>query len=184
MGKDSRRSDRHHVRFQLAYDDGEAYHVGIVKDLSHHGVFLETATPLPVGSVVNLTSLETDAGNHFEVSATVRRVEEPNEDRLDPPGMALDFIGVGDAERVFLEALIERLEEAEAVARGERDPFFGKALPRTGLARSPSGVFRPGAEPGSVTAELPSAPSEGAAVEGAELTGEPHRDEDDATSIA
>lgn len=105
-------------------------------------MFLETAMPAGVGSVVNLTSLEVEDGGHFELSARVVRVELPSNDRLDAPGMAIEYEGLDDEQRLFLQSLIERLEDEEGQTRGERDPFFGKALPRMGAARSASGIWR------------------------------------------
>ena len=164
MGADKRRSDRHHVRFRLVYDDGESYNAGIVRDLSVSGVFLETADPLPVGTDVTISSLEVEDDLAFEVAARVVRVEPPDEDRLDAPGLGFQFVHLDDEQKDFLLRFIDRVESSEAEVRGERDPFLGKSLPREGSRRSPSGVFalpRNGHETVEAGAATPSAPELG-----------------------
>lgn len=127
------------------YDDGEAYHAGLVHDLSDTGVFLETRETLPVGAQVHLSSLELDDAHGFDLSARVVRVVEQDPSQPDRVfGMGLEFQDLTDEQRIRILALIERFEEEASAFEGEVDPFFGKSLPRAGLQRAPSGVWREG----------------------------------------
>lgn len=144
MSADKRRSDRHPVRFKLVYDDGESFNAGLVRDLSESGVFIETSVPLQIGKTVVLSSLDMEDDRSFDLNARVTRIVEGDEDAGDGPlGMGLEFEEITDAQRVLLQGLIEQLEEETDQFEGDLDPFFGKSLPRQGLARSPSGVWRP-----------------------------------------
>ena len=143
MREEKRRSQRHRVRFQLVYDDGSSFHAGAVRDLSEFGLFLETRELLPVGSRVSLSSIDVDDQRAFELSARVVRVVPPDPDRNDAPtGMGLELEEVSDRQRQFLVRLIGDLEAESAQFEGEPDPYFGKSLPRDGLQRSPSGVWK------------------------------------------
>lgn len=143
MGEDKRTSDRHRVRFKLVYDDGQSFNAGLVHDLSETGVFLETADPLQVGQSAVLSSLDVDADRAFELDARVTRVVAVDDSSADNlPGMGLVFENMSSEQAAQVVHLIERMEAEEAQFEGERDPFFGKSLPRDGLRRSPSGVWR------------------------------------------
>ncbi|MEO1228807.1 MAG: PilZ domain-containing protein [Myxococcota bacterium] len=143
MGKDKRGFDRHEVRFKLVYDDGDSFNAGLVHDLSESGVFLETLTLLAVDTQVRLSSLDIDEAHAFEVDARVTRVVE--ESAADPavvPGMGLVFVDVDEHQQGRLRALISRLESEKEEFEGDSDPFFGKQIPREGLRRAASGVWR------------------------------------------
>lgn len=143
MGQDQRGFDRHDVRFKLVYDDGDSFNAGLVHDLSESGVFLETLTPVAVNTKVRLSSLDIDDEHAFEVDAQVTRVVEDNpEDPSVIPGMGLVFMDLKDRQRGQLRALITRLESEKAEFEGDADPFFGKQIPREGLRRAASGVWR------------------------------------------
>ena len=137
--------EKHHhtVRFRLIYDDGESFNTGIVHELSDTGLFLETLVPLQVGDHVELTSLDIDEELSFEVSARVTQVVEPSDERTDKlPGMFFAFDFATDVQRAQLQAFIERLLQAYQDFEGSHDLFFGKTIPKEGLHRSPSGIWR------------------------------------------
>lgn len=176
MDEESRRSDRHAVRFKLVYDDGEAYHAGLVRDLSDTGLFIETREQLRVGALVQLASLELDEAHGFDLAArVVRVVEEDPEHPRRPSGMGLEFSALEDVDRIRIQALIERFESDADDYEGEADPYFGKTLPRDGLRRSPSGVWR--AAPPANPPGAPREPESAAAGSADEVgDGEPSED--------
>src|SRR6516162_1055231 len=106
------RAERHRVRFRLVYDDGASFNAGTVRDVSKGGLFLETALPLPVGTEVRLTPLESEAGGQlFEVRAKVAR-SIPYDDNLpldQPAGMGLQFVGLSESEQASVVAMIKKL---------------------------------------------------------------------------
>ena len=144
MEENKRSSDRHTVRFKIIYDDGHSFNAGIVHDLSTEGLFLETCVPLVPGDRVMLSSLELDEDRAFELSARVTRVVEHDRNRADHiAGMGLAFDKLSIEQRDKLTLFIQQLQEEAAQFEGEADPYFGKKIPRSGLKRSPSGIWRP-----------------------------------------
>ena len=130
--KDQRRSERHRVRFHLVYDDGGSFNAGTVRDVSEGGLFLETGLPLPVGTIVTLTPLDSAGKTLLEVKARVARSLPYDPDNFDQhPGMGLQFLNLDDVERKQVVSLIRLLEEEASRDEREIDPFLGvKVMPR------------------------------------------------------
>jgi PilZ domain-containing protein len=129
MGREHRQSERHRVRFKLVYDDGNSFNAGSVSNVSETGLFLETALPLPVGTIVRLMPLN-DAGDRiFEVDARVMRTIPYDPTSIDPAGMGLQFLELSDAQRRIVVDMIHDLEDRAASFQGERDPYLGVLLP-------------------------------------------------------
>src|SRR5690349_10243530 len=129
MGREHRQSERHRVKFKLVYDDGNSFNAGSVSNVSETGVFLETALPLPVGTVVRLMPLN-DAGDRiFEVYARVMRTVPYDPTLIEPAGMGLQFMDLSDEDRVRVVDLIHDLQDRAAHFQGERDPYLGVLLP-------------------------------------------------------
>lgn len=131
MTQEQRTSERHRVRFKLVYDDGESFNAGFVHDISESGLFLETALPLPIGTVVRLMPLEAAGEIVPELHARVMRIVEYEAATLEPPGMGLMFIELSDAERLKVVVMIRDQLERAAHPSGERDPFLGVLVPST-----------------------------------------------------
>lgn len=129
MGREHRQSERHRIRFKLVYDDGNSFNAGSVANVSEGGLFLETALPLPVGTVVRLTPLDEASDMLFEVGARVMRSIPYDPTSIEAAGMGLQFIDLPDADRKRVVEMIERLEERAQSFHGERDPFLGVLLP-------------------------------------------------------
>ena len=128
MSINQRKTERHHVRFKLVYDDGHTFNAGSVADVSEGGIFLETSLPLPVGTIVRITPLDPAGGTLFEVQARVVR-SIPYHEATDAAGMGVEFLGLSDVERKSMVALIRKLEERAANFEGEHDLFLGVMIP-------------------------------------------------------
>ena len=125
MEREKRRAERHRVRFKLVYDDGDTFNAGTVRDVSETGLFLETALPLPKGTKVMLTPLESD--EIFEAHGKVVRVEEY--DGGNPGGMGIEFTDLSEDEVKNVVTMIRRLESQ--TSSGTHDPYLGvKIQPR------------------------------------------------------
>src|SRR5215813_1303947 len=106
MGREHRQSERHRVRFKLVYDDGNSFNAGSVSNVSETGLFLETALPLPVGTVVRLMPLN-DAGDRiFEVDARVMRTVPYDPTSIEPAGMGLQFLELTSEQRRIVVDMI------------------------------------------------------------------------------
>lgn len=121
------RAERHHVELKLVYDDGSSFSSGRVRDVSDTGLFLETAEPLPKGTVIKLFPLDPEAGEIFEIEAEVVRVEGDDEDASTLGGMGLHFLHEEDVAPVHV--LIDALEKRKD--RTVKDPFLGIRVPLT-----------------------------------------------------
>jgi len=75
-------------------------------DLSGHGVFVRTARPLPVGSMVQVVLRRGPQRNPLVLAAEVVRIGTPREGRA--PGLGLRFTGVTAIDEASLQTLIER----------------------------------------------------------------------------
>lgn len=128
MSREHRQSERHSVRFKLVYDDGNSFNAGKVLNVSEGGLFLETALPLPEGTVVRLMPLD-DGGEVFEVFARVMRSIQYDPTTIDSPGMGLMFIDLSDDDRSRVVRMIQHFIERAVNFKGERDPFLGVMLP-------------------------------------------------------
>ncbi|MEM1024947.1 MAG: PilZ domain-containing protein [Myxococcota bacterium] len=121
------RAERHHVELKLVYDDGSSFSTGRVRDVSDTGLFLETAEPLPKGTIIKLFPLNPEAGEIFEIEAEVMRIEADDEDASTLGGMGLHFMHKEDEAPVHL--LIEALEKQKD--QTVKDPFLGIRVPLT-----------------------------------------------------
>ena len=131
MSREQRRAPRHKVRFKLVYDDGNTFNAGRVADVSEGGLFLETALPLPVGTVVSLSPLEPEvAGDIFEIRARVVRAVPYSETSTKPAGMGLEFLDLDKSQREQVVSMIHRLEDKAATSTsGTLDIYLGIQLP-------------------------------------------------------
>lgn len=126
MGEDSKRAERHQTEFKLIYDDGESFTAGRVLDVSETGLFLETAQPAPVGTILTLFPVDVATQDLYEIQAEVVRVVADDPDTSTLGGMGLRFVDP-DSVKDQLDALIETLERMSR--EGTRDPFLGVRVP-------------------------------------------------------
>ncbi len=132
--KENRRAERHKVRFKMVFDDGNTYSAGYVRDISRTGLFLETASPLPIGSEVRLEPVDAQDAL-FEVGARVIRVVEDLEpipeaethENDGQVGMGLEFYDLDGEASDAIENMILTLEAAQKQEHdtGTLDPFLG-----------------------------------------------------------
>lgn len=129
MGREHRQNERHRITFKIVYDDGNSFNAGYVLDVSESGVFLETALPLPLGSIVRLTPLDHAGDRLFEVTARVMRSIPYDPTILAPPGMGLEFVDLSREQRVQVSEMIKALLDRAAHLEGDMDPYLGVRLP-------------------------------------------------------
>lgn len=159
--QEHRRAERHRVRFKMVFDDGQTYSAGYVRDISRTGIFLETASPLPVGSEVRLEPVDQQDAL-FEVAARVIRVVEAEEPIPDAEthlndgqvGMGLEFLALDGEAGDGIEQMVLRLEEAQRLEMqtGSLDPFLGvyvEDAPVGGGGQESPGKSRPRTSPAS-----------------------------------
>jgi len=122
----SKRADRHTTEFKLVYDDGESFTAGRVRDVSETGLFLETAQPAPIGTVLTLFPVDPAASELDEIRAEVMRHIPENPDASELGGMGLRFVDA-DEIRDQIDILIAAMGDGEA--EGALDPLLGIRIP-------------------------------------------------------
>lgn len=129
MEREKRHFERHRIHFQLVYDDGSSFNAGVVRDVSEGGLFLETALPLPVGSLVTIAAVDGAGKDLGElVAQVVRSVPyDPDAQLVSAAGMGLEFRDVDDTARARIGDIIRAIEaeHARLAAETEYDPFLG-----------------------------------------------------------
>ena len=156
------RSDRHHVRFQMSFDNGEDYHVARVRDISETGVYLETAEPQPLGAILTLSPLGMKDFDELELRAKVVRSKQyaPHDFGKESPGMGLRFVPMKDKVRKKLLFLVRQLEDREIRQVGQIDPFLGVRIPSKnadgtdGEERMPIRILGGGLRAGEIAYQL------------------------------
>lgn len=97
-----RRHDRHPVELHLVYSSSELEIEATTRDLSVSGVFVCSQVLDPIGTQCQLTLL-IDGGPPLHVRGVVRRVVERGDDDDESVGIGVEFLGIGDSERAWLE---------------------------------------------------------------------------------
>jgi 3-hydroxyacyl-CoA dehydrogenase/chromosome segregation ATPase len=123
----STRSDRHHVRFQMSFDNGSDYHLARVQDISETGIYLETAEAQPIGTELTLSPVGIKEFEELEFKAVVVRSKPYSRHGFgdEPPGMGLRFVPMKDKIRKRLLFLIRQLEDQDIRDSGILDPYLG-----------------------------------------------------------
>jgi hypothetical protein len=109
-----RRTGRHNVTFKAVCDGEASYSTVTILDVSEHGAFIQTESPLPEGSRVSLSPLG-NAAEVFELPATVVRVV----DGVFPAGMGVRFAQVDEDDLVALRRLFGELPRTDPRAEDE-----------------------------------------------------------------
>ena len=107
--RNKRRADRLDHELLVAYRTVDGFITDWAVNISKGGVFINTRTPLPVGTTVRLIISLPDTQFPFDLSGRVTRVCEFANDANDVPGMGIEFVNVDDDKKVRIERFVDRL---------------------------------------------------------------------------
>lgn len=107
-GEDRRRSERLHHEIPVAYRTVGSFLTDWATDISHGGLFINTRSPLPVGTTVKLIIQLPGAAFPFDMAGRVTRVI-PLDDPNGSPGMGIAFTNLDNAKRASIEAYVAKL---------------------------------------------------------------------------
>lgn len=108
-GENNRSDQRIPVQLLVDYRSNGNYLFDFCKDLGTGGVFIQTETPLPQGSSVDLTFTIPDSKETLAASGKVIWVQTPVYGRDDlTPGMGVQFAGFDSEQRKILENFVNR----------------------------------------------------------------------------
>ncbi len=104
-----RRASRLEHELPVAYRSVGSFLTDWATNISHGGMFINTRSPLPVGTdvkiLIQLPTLESPVG----LSGRVTRVAEFDNQANVVPGMGIQFTDIDPSKREQLETLVKRL---------------------------------------------------------------------------
>ena len=120
--KDDRSGRRIPIQLLVDYKADGNYLFDFCRDLGTGGVFIQTATPLPTGSTLDLTFTIPDSKQTLMAKGTVIWVQSVVVGRKDlAPGMGVQFEGFSGEQRRLLDEFVQRYH-----GRKLSDPSSGK----------------------------------------------------------
>jgi uncharacterized protein (TIGR02266 family) len=108
-GNNKRRAARLHHQIPVAYRSVGSFLSDWATNISHGGLFINTRSPLPVGTEVKVLLQIPGAAFACELAGRVTRVTEYDNKANMVPGMGVEFTDVDDPRRKELEAFVARL---------------------------------------------------------------------------
>jgi uncharacterized protein (TIGR02266 family) len=111
-GANKRRSERLQHELLVAYRTVDGFITDWAVNISKGGLFINSRTPLPVGTTVRLIVSLPDAAFPFDLTGRVTRVCELNNPANEPPGMGLEFVDIDDDKRSRIERFVDKLRDA------------------------------------------------------------------------
>jgi len=119
---DNRTFQRVPIQLLVDYKSEGNYLFDFCKDLGAGGVFIQTKSPLPQGSSVDLTFTIPDSKETLEATGKVIWVQPFVSGRNDlVPGMGVQFAGFGGDQRKTLEEFVSRYHGTRHLAPGDKD---------------------------------------------------------------
>src|ERR1700752_2139398 len=109
--KPARQADRLQHELLVAYRTVDGFISDWAVNISRGGIFINTRTPLSVGTTVRLIISLPDTQFPFELSGRVARVNEFDNPSNQVPGMGIEFVNVDDEKRARIERFVERLRK-------------------------------------------------------------------------
>ncbi|MBM4378799.1 MAG: TIGR02266 family protein [Deltaproteobacteria bacterium] len=107
-----RRADRLQLELLVGWRAGEVHHTDPATNISRGGLFLNTAQPQGVGTVLRLVVSLPDSAQPIELAGKVVRVVPVGGPPGSSPGMAVEFTGTDVAQQERLEHFVQRLRAA------------------------------------------------------------------------
>jgi type IV pilus assembly protein PilZ len=106
-----RRADRLQHELLVAYRTVDGFITDWATNISRGGIFINTRTPLPVGTTVRLIISLPDAAFPFDLTGRVTRVNEFENSASQVPGMGIEFVDVDEDKRARIERFVDRLRK-------------------------------------------------------------------------
>jgi type IV pilus assembly protein PilZ len=109
--KTARRADRLSHELLVAYRTVDGFITDWAVNISKGGLFINTRTPLAVGTTIRLIISLPDAAFPFDLNGKVMRVNEFDNPSNQVPGMAIEFLDVDEEKRARIDRFVERLRK-------------------------------------------------------------------------
>ena len=111
-GKDNkRRAARLQHEIPVAYKSVGSFLSDWATNISHGGLFINTRTPLPVGTAVRILIQLPGSSFPHDLQGRVTRVSTFGNLANQVPGMAIEFIDVDESKRAMIERFVDKLRK-------------------------------------------------------------------------
>lgn len=109
LGRDRRQFERVLVDFEVDYRSEDTFLFAYITDISAMGIFVQTKTPEPPGTRLNLRFSPPGADEPFELEGVVVWINpyRPGDIENLNPGMGIQFIDLGPGQRDKLTELVK-----------------------------------------------------------------------------
>jgi len=119
-GRERREHERVAVCLEVDYRSDDTFLFAYITDMSAMGIFIQTMTPKPAGTLLNLR-FRTKDGKRLDVHGRVIWINQPRgADRINP-GMGVQFVDLTAGEREQIMAMVRTfayLSDDEEKIRG------------------------------------------------------------------
>ncbi|MBN2574236.1 MAG: TIGR02266 family protein, partial [Deltaproteobacteria bacterium] len=119
-GHERREHERVAVCLEVDYRSDDTFLFAYITDMSAMGIFIQTMTPKPPGTLLNLR-FRTPEGKRLDVQGRVIWINQPHGADSINPGMGVQFVDLTQAERERIMALVRTfayLSDDEEKIRG------------------------------------------------------------------
>ncbi len=119
-GRERREHERVAVCLEVDYRSDDTFLFAYITDMSAMGIFIQTVTPKPAGTLLNLR-FRTKEGKRLDVHGRVIWVNQPHGADSINPGMGVQFVDLTPVEREQIMALVRTfayLSDDEEKIRG------------------------------------------------------------------
>ena len=119
-GRERREHQRVTVCLEVDYRSDDTFLFAYITDMSAMGIFIQTTTPKPPGTLLNLR-FRTAEGKRLDVDGRVIWINQPHGADSINPGMGVQFVDLSAAEREQIMSLVRTfayLSDDEEKIRG------------------------------------------------------------------
>jgi type IV pilus assembly protein PilZ len=113
VSEEARRDSRLQHEILVAYRTVDGFMTDWAVNISKGGLFVNTRSPLEIGSEIKLIVSLPDGEFPFDLIGRVTWVNAPQEGRAPgpAPGMGIEFLDVDSEKRTRLETFVQKLNE-------------------------------------------------------------------------
>jgi len=119
-GRERREHERVQVCLEVDYRSDDTFLFAYITDMSAMGIFIQTMTPKPPGTLLNLR-FRTQDGKRIDVQGRVIWINQPHGADSINPGMGVQFVDLTAGEREQIMSLVRTfayLSDDEEKIRG------------------------------------------------------------------
>ena len=120
QGRERREHERVAMRLEVDYRSDDTFLFAYITDMSAMGIFIQTVTPKPPGTLLNLR-FRTKDGKRLDIDGRVIWINQPHGADSINPGMGVQFVDMTPGEREQIMGLVRTfayLSDDEEKIRG------------------------------------------------------------------